>query len=50
MKSLWTRAAKRTKPSIASNSTPILQTVEPKVASKEPEAMGDAVEPEVAST
>ena len=50
MKSLWTRAAKRTKPSIASNSTSILQTVEPEVASTEPEVMGDAVEPEVAST
>ena len=46
---MWTRAAKRTKPSIASNSTPILQTVESEVASIEPEVMGDAVEPEVAS-
>ena len=47
---MWTRAAKRTKPSITSNLTPILQTVEPEVASTEPEIMGDAVEPEVAST
>ena len=40
---MWTRAAKRTKPSIASNSTSILQTVEPEVASTEPQVMGDAV-------
>ena len=40
---MWTRAAKRTKPSITSNLTPILQTVEPEVASTEPEVMGDIV-------
>ena len=55
MKSLWTRAAKRTKPSIASNSMPILQTVESNIQSASPSVHLQThneieVQPEVAST
>jgi hypothetical protein len=55
LKSLWTRATKRPKPSIGSNSTPILQTVESNIQSDSPSVQLQTnneieVRPAVAST